>query len=234
MTVLTVYPNADPETTSVDGYAKQVTAHDAGLTWANMIIAPGTEANSSFDNIYILIKGGSVNNTWMQLGRGFILFDTSALTERAYIVSATVSLYGYAKLDQLSITPNLNIYSSLPNSDTDLIAGDFDTLGSIPFCDTPITYAGWSTTGYNAFALNADGLAAISKTGITKFGIRNANYDVAGVVPPSWANQQTSYVYCRAADKGSAYRPKLTITYEILPAIPPVILLSRRRKLLWS
>lgn len=213
MPVLTVYPDAHPEITSVDGYIKHVTAYDAGLTWADMIIAAGTEGNAHFDRIYILIKAASGVDTWMQLGRGILLFDTSALPDNASIQSAVLSLYGCAKIDQLGITPNLNIYSCLPNSNTDIIAGDFDTLGFIPYCDTPISYAAWSLVGYNDFILNAAGLAAISKTGITKLGTRNANYDVAGVAPPNWANQQSSYLYCYTADKGGGYRPKLVITY---------------------
>jgi hypothetical protein len=119
--------------------------------------------------------------------------------------------------DSLGIAPDLNIYSSNPASNTALVAGDFDSLGTTAFCDTPILFTNWGT-GYNDFALNASGLAAISKTGVSKFGLRNANYDVADELDPnnhdpSWSSDTTSAVSPWYSEKGEGYQPKLVVTY---------------------
>ena len=210
----TFYPDAHPEDTSVDGDA----FHQwATISWANLIAGAGTHFESESDNTSISIYSGDYIphnlGEWETLRRPIILFDTSSLPDDATIASAVLSLYGYAKSDNKGWAPDINIYASAPASETELAAGDYDSLGSTPFCDDPITYAGWLTSGYNNFILNAAGLAAISKAGITKFGVRNANYDVAAV-EPTWADGGTAELNFYTAEKGTVYRPKLVVVYN--------------------
>jgi len=213
------YPDAHAETTSVDGYIKEETVDQ---TWANIVAAGGDGANDDLANFYLCyIRADGTSPLWRGLYRGILLFDTSTLHDSANITSVTLSIYGYTKLDDLNITPNINIYSSNPASDTALIAGDFDTLGTTALCDTPITYNNWSITGYNEFDLNAAGLATVNVTGITKLGTRNANYDVAeevgGGSAPAWmAGQKESYLRGYSSDQGAGYKPKLEVTYWAL------------------
>ena len=117
-TVLTVYPDADPESSSVDGYA----GHEAGSsTWAFLVGAAGTVSDSSFDFLYCCyIQPSATTDTWAFIERGILLFDTSSIPSGATIISATLSLYGVDKNDHLSITPSVNIYASNPNIDTGL------------------------------------------------------------------------------------------------------------------
>ena len=208
---LTVYP-------SLDGHV----AHGSvDLTWANLVIAAGNYVKADgTSGALINISASATTNQWMTLYRSIFCFDTSALPSICVIQSATFSLRGVAtKADALSITPNINVYASAPASDTVLAAGDFDSLGTTAFCDTPITYAGWDESAtYNDFVLNAAGLAAISKTGITKLGIRNANYDVAealdpGNHAPNWTSLAGSTLYCYFVERGTTLRPKLIIVY---------------------
>ena len=77
------------------------------------------------------------------------------------------------------------------------------------------TYANYSISGYNDFTLNANGIAAISKTGISKFSARNANYDVAASSPP-WVDSGLSSLYFYMAEQGTGYKPKLVVTYDTL------------------
>lgn len=214
MPTLIVYPNAHPEASSVDGTVQCTTASDAGLTWADMIVNPGSGFSDNVDGTSVTIKGSNTLNRWMILRRAILLFDTSALLVTDRITSATLEIYGYGQEDHLGILPNCNIYSSDPTSDIGLENGDFASLGSVAFCDNPIAYGDWNPSGMNIFLLNPAGLLAIVKDGITKLGVRNANYDVAGAEPSNWANQQYSTLYFYTADKGSIRRPKLTIVYE--------------------
>jgi len=97
------------------------------------------------------------------------------------------------KLDGLVCTPDIDIYTSTPAINTSLVAGDYQQIGSTSQTGAPISYADWSTTGYNDFTLDAVGLGNINKTGISKFGVRNANYDVSGS-PPNWDTENVSYL----------------------------------------
>jgi len=210
---MTFYPDAHPESTSVDGYVGDFTSHQ---TWPDKVGAAGTQQND--DGIYLLlyILADDWANTWTTLNRSILLFDTSALPDACTVTAATLYLYGSRKVDNLGISPTLNLYSSNPASDNALVNQDYATLGSIPFCDTPITYAAFKTGDPgdpNLFALNAAGLAAISKTGITKLGLREASYDVP-VNVPAWISDAGSHFRLFSADKGGDYRPKLVVTYQ--------------------
>ena len=211
---LTVRPDPSPEATSVDGRTNH---NQANQTWATIRDGAGTgasdtEANQSF----ILISCGAASGQWTGMFRGIFLFDTSALTAAAVISAATQSLWGTAKQNENSGSPDINIYSSAPASNTQVVAGDFDSLGTTPYADTAVTYAGWSTTGNNNFVYNATGLAAISKTGITKTGCRNANYDVANSAP-TWnvANASDGVTGDWADQTGTNQDPKLVVNYSL-------------------
>jgi len=211
---LTVYPDAHTETNTVDG----VVIHAQNLmTWANLVAAAGNYfIDDSTTAYWCEARAGSNNNTWQQITRGILLFKTSDLTADAVISAATLSIYGDAgnlKNDPFSATPDINIYSSAPASDTALANGDYDSLGSTAFA-TAITYANWAAN-YNVFTFNATGIAAISKTGISKFGTRNANHDVANSAP-TWATGGVRYYLSgyTADYTGTTKDPKLVVTYS--------------------
>lgn len=209
MATLTVYP-------SLDGHL-----YDNGvqaLTWAEIITELGSVAvdDGSSGVVMNISAKPSEADKWMTLYRSIFCFDTSVLPSNCYVSAATLSIYGKAnKADSANITPDVNVYTSAPASTTALAAGDFDSLGSIALCDTPIAYGDWNegTPGTaNEFVLNADGLAAISRIGITKLGIRNASYDVAHTAP-NWTSGTGSTIFCWFNEQGTTYRPKLVITY---------------------
>jgi len=219
MTTLNVNPDANPETDSVDGTVKH---EQANLSWAQIIAAAGSSASDA-------ISGGSLakwqcdTNTdkFKLLHRSIFLFDTSALPDDCVITSARLTVYGYTKLNEGSwANLKLNVYASAPASETALAAGDFDSLGSTPLCDTDLDYDDFdSGNGANTFALNADGLAAISKTGITKLGLREVTYDVGGA-SPTWVTNKRMIFNGYFADKsGDDYPPVLSVTYADLPTV---------------
>ncbi len=210
---LTVNPDTGTGSTTVDGDTRQLEA--GGETWANMYGGTGNEhtdtANTIFSPVYIQSTTAS---KWLYLIRGLWTLDTSPLGASANISAATFSLMGTAsKTDNLSASPKGNIYAAAPASDNDLVNGDFTTLSSTPFSDTDITYAAWVLdTFYNDFAFNATGIAAISKTGITKLGGRDVDYDV-GQTEPNYVDSAASRMSSWGADKGVGKKPKLVITY---------------------
>lgn len=212
MAEFTFYPDADPGDTSVDGY---VYHDEANLTWLALRGAAGTAAVSSTTVMSLnRYQCGSAANRYNRIFRCIILFDTSELPDDCVILSATLSLYGSVKVDNTGAKPNVNIYTSNPANDNALQASDYAQVGSVPLCDTPIGYDAFSLVGYNDFLLNAAGILAINKTGISKFGTRSANYDVPGIAPAWLTFPATSYLRAHSADAVEGLWPKLFIVTE--------------------
>lgn len=214
----TYYPDADAETSSVDGYAWQGTPDAA---WNTLVVGAGSDAYDARVWLDIgLWHSDPTEPLWATLWRSIILFDTSGLPDGCTVSAATLTIYGSGKVDPSSAAPTSNVYASNPASNTALVAGDYNSLGSTAFCDTAIAYADWNTGDPgdpNDFAFNGTGIAAISKTSVSKFGTRNVNYDLADSAPP-WGSDEETGLYAHSADKGTGYKPKLVVTYTV-PAV---------------
>lgn len=217
-TTTTVYPDPDPETTSIDARIFHVEFAGAGTAWATLIATNGDSVDSTGTTLEcVTIEAGTDTNKWAVLGRCIILFDTSSIPDTDTISSATLSIFGNSKTDGAVITPDINIYSSSPASNTAVVSGDMDDFGATAY-STAITYANWSTSAYNDFALNASGLTNISKTGVSKFGARNAAYDGAAVAP-TWSIADVSRVSGKSADTaGTTSDPKFVIEHSTTAA----------------
>jgi hypothetical protein len=150
------------------------------------------------------------------LDRGHFTFTTSGLGASVDISAAVLSIYGAGKNDDgTPVTPDINIYDATPAANFNFVTTDYGQFGSTAQCDTPITYSGWSTSGYNDFTLNATGRGNVSKTGVTKFGTRNANYDVANVAPTYSSNTGHFLQAYLAQETGTSKDPKLVVTYSL-------------------
>jgi len=209
---LTVYPDAHPETTSVDG---STTRNNVLDTWAGIREGNGREAaaGNSADYVVYLISSGT-SDRWDTLYRDAFLFDTSSLTDTVTINSATFSLYGTGvKSDAFS--QSITLVSSNPNSNTELVSADYPIgrWGSTEFA-TRLAISSWNTSAYNDFSLNSNGIANISKTSISKFGTRiSADFDNS---PPIWQNVASSYARSYFAERtGTSQDPKLVVEYSV-------------------
>lgn len=218
LTTTDFFPAAG-ENSPVDGYAM----FDAGTSylWTQMVNHEGVAANDTADDIYLTWWAETTTtDRWKNLRRGIVLFDTSVIDTDA-ISGATLSIYGRAKFDLTSNSPEIKVYSSNPANTNELIPADYSSLGDVAFSDG-VTYADFNASGYNVWTLNGNpdpsrtlGLAAINKTGITKLGFRDSIYDAPNN-PPSWVSDQFTGMTGNSADVGTN-KPKLTVTYT-----PPV------------
>jgi hypothetical protein len=215
---ITVYPDPHPETSTVDGYAGE-SSPDRG--WDSMQAAAGDTSDDSSIHIHAYFRSNGVPNQWMDIWRGIILFDTSSIPDGETITSATLSLYGQGKLDEASNSPTFNIFSSAPASNNDLANGDYDSCGTTAYCDTAITYANIDTSGYNDWAFNATGIAAIDKTGVSKFSVREATYDAPDVQPTWGSGGAEAYAdFFSAEQSGTSNDPMLVVVYG---GVPPTV-----------
>lgn len=203
MSTLTVYPDASTGATTVDGFitsgygATMLAAHNTGT---------GDGANPASADMYIrALKNGS----GFYLGRIGMTFDTSALTSSATISSAVLSLYGTSTYFINDSGTSAVIVAFAPSSNNNLVTSDFGTFSYTSFAS--IALASLSQSAYNDFTLDANGIANISKTGISRFGcITEVDRAVTTI-----GTGDTVFNFLPADTSGTSQDPKLVITYTL-------------------
>ncbi|OGH05819.1 MAG: hypothetical protein A2W22_00485 [Candidatus Levybacteria bacterium RBG_16_35_11] len=191
---------------SMDGYVGYDTT---AISWNTLTAGSGNWSNSNGTDYGIVIGSDSSAGNWTTLSRIITLFDTSAIIDTDTITNATAYFWGGStKADPAGWTPDINLYTSTPASDTTLVNADYAQIGAIAK-STAISYANWSTSSYNSFVLND--FSVISKNGITKLGLRNSNYDVADI-SPTWSASQIARLYIYFSEQaGTTNDPYLSI-----------------------
>ena len=153
---------------------------------------------------------------WVQLYRSLLIFyQTMYLPQNIVIRAGRIRVYFRYKTDELGIAPSLNIYTATSENNNQAVAADYTRISGVKACDTELPYSEIVAGGYHEFELNADGIAQINPTGVTKFGIRNANYDVAGIEPVT-ALQGDTWVENARYNQSV---PLIYVDYEKLPDI---------------
>ncbi len=220
-TSATFYPDTHPESNSVNGMVG-----DEGNSKAFLLVRsdPGTfvSVDSEANGIGAGFYSYSTTPNWIQIYRSYTLFYTASLSGIPSLQSGAVYLFGKDKIEGLNLPlAMLNVFSGVPASNIDLAASDYALAHfgpSTPFCDSGITYTSWDAANYNTYVLNAAGLAAVSLSGVTKFGWMEQTYDAAGVAP-AWTKNQWWLIRAHPSVFGSGYKPKLVVTYS-LPSYP--------------
>lgn len=208
--VLTTYPDPHEEVYTFDGQADKWDSTWSGVRSGN---AGGVRAQYSYE-FFCGHKDGS--NYY--LIRHFFLFKTDALTSSATISSATFSVAKHAysgEIVETTYPANLCLVSTNPASNTNPATTDWGSFGTTQFASpySISTFNGLSTGAYADMSLNASGLAAISKTGITKFGIRPEN-DFSDSTAPT--GKSSTYII---HSEDASYDPKLVVTYTLAGGI---------------
>lgn len=218
MATLVTYPDAGSGATTADCLFNTSIFDEAWATLQARASASTADNATAFGNIAIASSGTS--NQWARLTRDILTFDTSAVGGLG-IISAILSLASGGKADNYTpaIGMDIAIYSATPASNNSIVGADYSRIGTTAFAT--IANAAWPGSGtYADFALNAAGLANIDGSGISRFGVRNANYDVA-VVAPTWTSGATASLDFKLADTaGTTTDPKLTVTYGPFTAAP--------------
>ena len=224
---LTFYPDASHGSTTVDGY---VYAEIYGATWAQIRDGTGDGANdTATTGIFLIIQRAGSTSSWMKLTRSIFTFDTDSITSEGTISAAVLSVRGNSK-ENLIDAPNAaaDVYLASPASNNALVAGDYDSLGTTSQTGSPIVYNNWQTSSYTDFTLSATGRGNISKTGISKFGIRESAYDVANSAP-GYGSTNNAYLLFQgyfADQDGTSTDPKLVVTYTAVTFIPQIMMIN--------
>lgn len=210
---VTFNPDANTETTSVDGYLICETFEDPfGISFSDIRSAASGRV-TAFDSsatAIAKISAWSDADTFDSMAKAVLLFDTSSIPNDATISSATLSFYVTAATDGLS--QSVGITSSAPTANTSLSAStDYAeaSFGSTRFA-TDASISSLSVNAYNSFTLNSDGRSNISLTGISKFAVRtSADIDDTA---PTWVSMASSSVTFQTAENTN--KPRLVVTYS--------------------
>ena len=224
MTVSTFYPDGDPETTSVDGSVVN-NQGAGGVSWATLRdAASGTTANPSLAQVPVNMIAGNITDNFRIISRVFFLFLTSTLGDNDTIDAATLEFVVISGSRTDEWPSSAALVTSTPASNTDLVTGDYSQVGTVDQA-TDVTFASLTVDSatYNAMTLNATGRGNVSKTGITKFGLRETRD--ADNAPPTWVSLRAGEIEIATAEEVLAgdKRPKLVVTHTSPPFVPTVI-----------
>lgn len=209
------YPDADPETTTVDGRTARYLNDEAFTTLRNG--AGEFNDSTNLDQAVGKLDSTATTDQYSRLDRIIHLFDTSAIPDTDTISAVIYSIFGSnavsAKTNTfVGYTPSFHVCSSNPATNTALVNADYNlaVFGTTSFGS--ITYANWSALAYNDITLDANGRANVSKTDVSKFGFRN-DADMNNS-PPTWGASKVMQIGGFYADQtGTDKDPKLVVTH---------------------
>ena len=201
----TYYPDANPETTTVDGYVRRGAVDQ---TFANIRAGAGTASGDTDTNVDMRLDASTTTDQFALLDRHIILFDASSIPDTDVISTATLSAFGQSKANAIG-SPDYHIAASTPASNTALVYADFSQVQTTSFGS--ITYANWSTSAYNDVVLNASGISNISVTDISKFSSQ-LSWDINASFTGTWSSAANSLFGEYFADQtGTTNDPRLTV-----------------------
>jgi hypothetical protein len=211
MAIKTFYPSASAVDGGIDDNGarntKNIATRRAEATGATAVV----QANPSYTIIWQTeVSGGQV-----YVSRYILQFDTSSL-RGCPIKSATLDLGFDTSSRQNSDSISLGVCGCTPGSATTLDVNDWDcysALNSPTEFITRFAIGTLSDEAYVSSALNASGLAAINKTGVTSMMVRTS-LDMDNTTP---ADNNTNNILIYTGYGSGAYRPKLVVTYIPMP-----------------
>lgn len=206
------HPDAHPESTSVDGVAG---INVSKTTWSAVHDGAGNQSQDfesstgTFPFIDLVCDNDSGAPVWQQCHRAFFLFDTSSLTSSANISAATFSNY-FMSGGGTALSQSIGVVGTTPASNTAIVNSDYAQTGTTRYA-TDQVHVDIDDNAYHDFSLNATGIAAVSKTAVTKLGLRmSSDIDNSEPSPVSYGAR----LYMHFADD-SSNKPKLVVTYTV-------------------
>lgn len=213
MTVSTFYPDADVETSSVDGYAARSGVDEI---WATIKAGAGNTSDDSLGstNPGPQVAASTTNDQWAAINIAFFLFDTASLPETALSLTAVFSFVALTGSLTDNFTDSVRLVTTTPATNTAIIDADYAQAGTVAQADD-VLYSNITADSatFNDMALNGTGRGNINRSGVTKFGLRNKSD--ADNAEPSWGSAQVSNVNIATAEEALSgdKRPKLVVTF---------------------
>lgn len=184
-------------------------------TLTDIYTGVGTSGDYGYNSVYLYPDRDT--DKWWKAGRGVLIFDTSALDDSASISDAAVCFQRSQLYTTLGTDTNITITGF--TIDGGINSADYDNFNNVVYSNTKNVTA-LSSGVYHCWNLTAPGIANISKTGNTGFGIM-LGFDLFGQVP-TWASNNRDKI------EGFSFRhaelvtdiPYLDVTYTTDTAPP--------------
>ena len=221
MATSTFYPAAGASS-PVDGY----TGTNTSGTFSEVMAANGVFASATSTELAaIRLETAGIADNFSRNQRVIFGFDTSAIPDIDTVTGATLSVYFTATTQGLGDT-DLDLVSASPGSESNIVAGDYQSNFGSTRLATGFSLSGISPNAYNGFTLNASGLSHISKTGTTFFGML-LKWDLDDSFTGTWAGSVATNATIRFADyAGTAYDPKLVVEHsEVTATFTPSVMI---------
>ena len=210
-TTSTFYPAAGANS-PVDGFVERSVTNES---FSTIRTSAGTGASPTYLDLQpSKLISGSSSNTFNNLARGIVLFNTSSIAVGDTVSSATLSLYVTAKSNtagESSANAGLRLTTSTPANDNNLVNADYANLGTTAIA-SDIPYDSVTTSAYNNFSLTD--LTKISQTANSKFGLRSKVDADNGT--PAWSSGNRFSIKASSADvSGTIQDPKLVVEHSV-------------------
>lgn len=229
MAVKIRFPDAHPETDSVDGGAAAVYTPGqpvVGATWDTAHDSPGTEATVSDSNSIgdTMIRAYSVTDKYDIWRRQIVVFNNPGLSAGDTITAVTVQ-WANVSVDN-DFGGSVTLDTAAPASNTEIVAGDYNSFGGVKQTDTDLVLGSMSTglNNLNTITLNATGRGNTPKGAVSKWMWRIvSDFDDS---PVTWASgeQDQSRMYTADEAESGDQRPRINITYTPAPFTPRAIM----------
>lgn len=184
---------------------------DGGINAANATWS--TARNAGTGNFTFTDTGVGWDGTnGFYIRRSFYPFDTSAITVGATITEALLKIYVTLVLDSYNDAYSyINIFQSTQADETSLVLGDFDEIGSTAGATAIDLTAGFTTSAYNTFTLDATGRGWVTPGGWSKLASREG-HDAENQEPGS-SGAPNSII--RQQFSEDANDPTLSVTWSV-------------------
>lgn len=207
--ILSTTATFNPGVTAVDGSVSREVS-EPGETFTTIGTSIGnTKNDSGTSHDSPDIACGTGTDKYIKIRRLITLFDSSSLSVYASLVSGTYSVYLGTTFTGMS--QKVRLITSSPASNTVLATTDYSQLAGIAQSATEPLISSLVSSQYNDWPLDATGLSNVSKTSISKFGLR-LHSDADGTAP-TWSSLAEAAIRVNSGDAASN-KPKLTIVYN--------------------
>ena len=189
-----------------------------GITWMEQWnYGSGDDVVDDANSLGLGIIAGTQSGYFSQMHRSQLHFNCASIPDNAVIQSASLRLYIVSTQNTINMTTPKNdfvIVSATCASDTQATASDYYRLnyGTTPLA-ARVAQVSLTVSTNNTFALNLTGLAYISKTGLTRFGLRwgcDVDNSAPAFVNRGWGNIN---VYAADISTATSTSPMLSVVY---------------------
>lgn len=218
-TTTTVFPDDDPESSTVAGRVAEST--QAG--WSTIhAVTSGDSANPDA-GVSPRVYGSTTTDEFGTIWRAFSYFNISSVSSGDTISSVTLSLYVTAVYDQFtgSDCRSVGVIIGTLASDTNIVVGDFDAYTATRYA-SDLAMASMATSEYasNAWSFNATGIAAAETAtdgdGILRLAVMIDN-DIDNSAP-TWESDKFGAILSEGPS--DANPPKLVVEHAAAASGP--------------